>query len=109
MEFKAQHRWLKTHPEIGAFLKFETAPDRTTLSRQYKKLGEELIEFVEDRPGHDKRYSMEYAKIKALGWKPRYNFERALEETITWYKENRDWWAPLKKPAETARLVKTEK
>lgn len=45
-EFKAQHRWLQAHPEIRAFLKFETVPDRTTLSRQYKKLGEVLIEFT---------------------------------------------------------------
>lgn len=44
-EFKAQHRWLKAHPEIRAFLALETIPDRTTLSRQYKKLGGVLIEF----------------------------------------------------------------
>jgi hypothetical protein len=45
-EFKAQHRWLKAHPEIRTLLKFETVPDRTTFSRQYKKLGEVLIEFT---------------------------------------------------------------
>ena len=82
--------------------------DLTRQILKYLNKSEELIEFVEDRPGHDKRYSMDYTKIKSLGWKPRYNFERALQETITWYKENRDWWAPLKKPAESARLVKTE-
>ena len=45
-EFKAQNRWLKAHPEIRTFLKFETVPDRTTCSRQYKKLGEVLTEFT---------------------------------------------------------------
>lgn len=59
--------------------------------------GEDLIEFVKDRPGHDKRYSLNCAKIKALGWRPHHNFEDALKETIDWYKENREWWGPLKK------------
>ena len=45
-EFKAQHRWVKAHPEIRALLKFKTVPDRTTLSRQYKKSGAVLIEFI---------------------------------------------------------------
>lgn len=56
-----------------------------------------LIEFVDDRPGHDRRYSLESAKIKALGWRPRHNFDEALKNTIEWYKNNRKWWEPLKK------------
>ena len=59
--------------------------------------GEDLIQFVDDRPGHDKRYSMECEKLKALGWKPRHDFQTALKDTIIWYKENRQWWEPLKK------------
>lgn len=54
---------------------------------------EDLIEFVKDRPGHDRRYAIRADKIKAeLGWQPEYNFEEAIEETVTWYKNNRDWW-----------------
>ncbi len=72
---------------------------------EYLGKGEDLIQFVKDRPGHDKRYSMGCGKIATLGWKPRHGFETALKETIDWYKENEDWWKPLKKPAEYARLT----
>jgi dTDP-glucose 4,6-dehydratase len=86
-----------------------TNMDLTRKILRYLGKSEELIQFVKDRPGHDKRYSMEYEKIKALGWKVSCNFERALEETINWYRENRDWWTPLTKSAKRARLVKTGK
>lgn len=57
---------------------------------------ESSIEFVEDRPGHDVRYSLDSSKIRnELGWKPKMSFERGLEETISWYMENKDWWQPL--------------
>ncbi len=59
---------------------------------RYMGKGEELIQFVKDRPGHDKRYSMDCIKIEKLGWKPRHDFETALKETINWYKENEQWW-----------------
>lgn len=56
----------------------------------------DLIENVGDRPGHDKRYSIDASKIqKTTGWKPSYNFEQALEETVTWYQNNEHWWSPL--------------
>jgi len=70
----------------------------------YLGKGEDLIEFVADRPGHDKRYSMDSSKIRKLGWKPEYGFERALKLTIEWYKQNRNWWEPLKKKAASAKL-----
>ncbi len=54
-----------------------------------------LIRFVEDRPGHDFRYSLNCEKIKKLGWAPRYKFEDALKETIKWHIENEWWWKPL--------------
>jgi len=54
-----------------------------------------LIKFVEDRPGHDRRYSVNCEKIKALGWKPRHDFMTALRATIQWYVENEFWWRPL--------------
>lgn len=56
---------------------------------------ENLIEFVEDRAGHDFRYSLNTKKIKKLGWKPIFEFKRALEITIKWYEENRWWWEKL--------------
>jgi dTDP-glucose 4,6-dehydratase len=57
---------------------------------------ESLIRFVEDRPGHDRRYSLDCTKIKALGWQPRHKFEEALEETVRWYVENQWWWRKIK-------------
>ena len=57
---------------------------------------EGLISFVEDRPGHDIRYSLDSSKIRTeLGWKPKFSFEEALESTVNWYKENEWWWKPL--------------
>lgn len=60
-------------------------------------LGEEMIEYVEDRKGHDFRYAIDFDKIqKELGWSPEYNFEQGLKATIEWYKNNEDWWKILK-------------
>jgi len=56
----------------------------------------EMIEFVPDRPGHDKRYSVDSSKLeKELEWKPKYNFDEALKKTVTWYLKNKHWWQPL--------------
>jgi dTDP-glucose 4,6-dehydratase len=55
-----------------------------------------LIRHVEDRPGHDRRYSVDSSRIEALGWQATRIFEEALAETIAWYRERRDWWEPLK-------------
>lgn len=53
---------------------------------------ESLIEFVADRPGHDRRYALDNNKIKGqLGWEPKYVFEQGLQETVNWYMENYDW------------------
>lgn len=57
----------------------------------------EWIEHVKDRPGHDRRYSLDSTKIKALGWKPEHQFERGIRETIQWYVENEWWWKPIKR------------
>ena len=55
-----------------------------------------MIEYVGDRPGHDKRYSINCTKIESgIGWSPKYNFEEALKTTISWYLENPSWWEPL--------------
>jgi dTDP-glucose 4,6-dehydratase len=58
--------------------------------------GEEQIEHVSDRPGHDFRYSLNIAKIqRELGYKPTVSFESGIRDTIEWYKENKGWWTPL--------------
>ena len=55
-----------------------------------------MIEYVGDRPGHDKRYSIDCSKIEnQIGWRPRYNFDDALRQTVTWYLKNQSWWEPL--------------
>jgi len=58
--------------------------------------GEEMIDYVEDRLGHDRRYSIDCSKIRALGWEPARDLEEALELTVHWYRDNRWWWEPLK-------------
>ena len=55
-----------------------------------------LIRFVEDRPGHDQRYRLDAAKIRALGWSPKHDFQPALEKTVDWYRQNRWWWEKIK-------------
>ncbi len=55
-----------------------------------------LMTHVEDRLGHDRRYSVDCSKINALGWQPAHAFEAAMEETIKWYVDNRWWWEKLK-------------
>jgi dTDP-glucose 4,6-dehydratase len=55
-----------------------------------------LINYVADRPGHDRRYSIDCAKLKALGYTPGKSFEERLEETVRWYVENETWWRKIK-------------
>lgn len=57
---------------------------------------ESLIKYVKDRAGHDRRYALDDTKLEKLGWKREYDFERGMQETVDWYKNNRDWWEPLK-------------
>jgi dTDP-glucose 4,6-dehydratase len=54
------------------------------------------IEHVADRPGHDRRYSLSSEKVRALGWSPRVRFAEGLEETVSWYRQNRWWWEPIR-------------
>jgi len=56
---------------------------------------ESLITFVEDRPGHDLRYSLDSSKIRGLGWTPKHSFNEALDATVEWYLQNEWWWKPL--------------
>lgn len=56
-----------------------------------------LIKYIKDRPGHDRRYALDIAKIKReLGWKPRYQFEEGIKKTIDWYLQNQTWWQRIK-------------
>ena len=57
---------------------------------------ETLIQPVRDRPGHDRRYSLDSKKVQQLGWAPRYRFGDALAATVAWYREHEAWWRPLK-------------
>jgi dTDP-glucose 4,6-dehydratase len=57
------------------------------------------LEFVTDRPGHDRRYSLSSAKLRELGWEPRVRFAEGLERTVGWYLENRWWWQPIRSGA----------
>lgn len=58
--------------------------------------GEERIEVVTDRPGHDRRYAINANKLRALGWAPTGDFTSRLHETVEWYKNNQDWWKKVK-------------
>lgn len=63
--------------------------------------GEDAIEFVKDRPGHDRRYAVDWSKIqRELAWEPEHSFEEWLQTTVEWYKEHESWWRPLKQDAE---------
>lgn len=55
-----------------------------------------FIQFVKDRLGHDRRYSLNWDKIKKIGWKPETSFKTGLEKTVKWYKENQGWWRKIK-------------
>ena len=57
---------------------------------------ETLITHVADRPGHDRRYSLDTSKLRKLGWNPQVDFQAGLQETVAWYKENEWWWQPIK-------------
>jgi dTDP-glucose 4,6-dehydratase len=57
----------------------------------------DLVRHVEDRPGHDRRYAVDSSKLRDLGWAPKHSFDAGgLEETVEWYRENREWWEPIK-------------
>jgi dTDP-glucose 4,6-dehydratase len=58
--------------------------------------GDEMIEYVTDRLGHDRRYSVDCSKLRTLGWSPERELDEALEATFAWYRDNRWWWEPLR-------------
>ena len=77
----------------------EDIPNKEVIKIILRHMGkdESFIEFVKDRPGHDRRYAIDWSKInRELGWKPRHNFAEALQLTIDWYTKNQDWWMRIK-------------
>lgn len=71
----------------------------TVVRKILKILGKDdsMIEFVKDRPGHDRKYAIDWSKIKSeLGWEPQHSFDEYLEKTVEWYKTHEDWWKKLK-------------
>jgi dTDP-glucose 4,6-dehydratase len=76
-------------------------PNRVLVDKLLAKFGagEEMVDYVPDRLGHDRRYSVDIAKVTALGWQRRRTLDEALEETVAWYRANEWWWRPLKERA----------
>ncbi|MBN1521643.1 MAG: dTDP-glucose 4,6-dehydratase [Candidatus Aureabacteria bacterium] len=70
--------------------------DVTEMILDILKKPKDLISYVKDRPGHDRRYSLDANKLFALGWKPGRNFEEGLRETVEWYVKNDRWWRKIK-------------
>ncbi|MGA9946240.1 MAG: GDP-mannose 4,6-dehydratase, partial [Candidatus Cybelea sp.] len=90
------------HGEIGSVYNVSSATPRTNLEltrellRRCGRSMESHVEHVADRPGHDRRYAVNSAKLHALGWSPRIAFEDGIAQTIDWYRNNESWWRPLK-------------
>lgn len=90
-----------SHGEPGEVYNIGGGAEKTNLEITEKildLLGKDgsMIEYVPDRKGHDFRYSLDFGKLRALGWKPAYTFDDALAATIEWYAKNEWWWRPLK-------------
>jgi dTDP-glucose 4,6-dehydratase len=73
-------------------------PNRVLVDKLLALLGkdETSVQYVDDRLGHDRRYSVDIDKVTALGWSKQRTLEEALEQTVSWYRDNRWWWEPLK-------------
>ncbi|MCB1010799.1 MAG: dTDP-glucose 4,6-dehydratase, partial [Microthrixaceae bacterium] len=87
--------------EVGEIYNIGGGNERTNRDITDRLLGmldrdEDSVTYVEDRLGHDRRYSITSEKIRSLGWSPEVDFEDALAETVAFYRDNRDWWEPLK-------------
>jgi dTDP-glucose 4,6-dehydratase len=89
------------HGEVGEVYNAGGPDEATNLAvvRRVVELtgvDEALIDYVADRPGHDRRYALSSEKVRSLGWEPHVRFERGLEETVAWYRENAWWWEPIR-------------
>jgi dTDP-glucose 4,6-dehydratase len=79
---------------IGAGNELTNRRDHRPAAR-HARSDESWVDYVEDRLGHDRRYSIATDKVTALGWSPAHDFDAALEETVRFYTDRRDWWEPL--------------
>ena len=87
----------KRNVESGTCLKKNTTHSLQLTTHKQIESYKDLISFVKDRPGHDKRYAIDASKLKTeLGWQPEENFETGIEKTVRWYLENEWWWGPLR-------------
>jgi dTDP-glucose 4,6-dehydratase len=89
------------HGQAGEIFNVGAGNERTNRELTRAILGtlglpDSLIRLVDDRPGHDRRYSVDSTKIRTLGWQPKAEFDEALRRTVDWYRENEDWWRPIK-------------
>jgi dTDP-glucose 4,6-dehydratase len=76
----------------------DEAPNLEVVTKiiEYTGADESLIEYVTDRPGHDRRYSLGSEKVRGLGWEAQVRFAEGLERTVSWYRDNRPWWEPIR-------------
>ena len=84
--------------EIYNITSWNEMPNKIIVGKILSIMGKsnDLIEYVGDRPGHDKRYSIDSSKIQnEIGWKPAYDFDNAIKQTVDWYLKNKDWWESL--------------
>jgi dTDP-glucose 4,6-dehydratase len=89
------------HGEPGAIYNVgggEEVENRDLTARILELTGadESLVRHVEDRPGHDRRYSLDTTRLRSLGWQPAHTLADGLPATVEWYRDNRDWWEPIK-------------
>jgi dTDP-glucose 4,6-dehydratase len=89
------------HGQIGYVYNVSAQDERTNLelTRRILQLLDrpiDLIRHVEDRPGHDRRYSIDSSHLRGLGWKPRWILDAGLAQTVGWFRDHPEWWRPLK-------------
>lgn len=89
------------HGEPGQIYNIGGGNERENLAVAGQLLGAlnkptSLIRFVQDRPGHDRRYAVDCSKLKRIGWKPSITFDKGLQETVEWYRSHEAWWRPIK-------------
>ena len=80
---------------VGVEFEVNTLTLATTILEVLEK-PRSLMRLIEDRPGHDYRYSLDSSRLEALGWQPQYDFWQALAATVKWYVENEEWWLAIK-------------
>jgi dTDP-glucose 4,6-dehydratase len=91
---------VSTNGKVGEIYNIASSDEKQNIEitrgiLEYLGKPESCIRYVADRPGHDRRYSLDTGKLQKLGWKPAYRFETALRKTVQWYRDNEWWWAPL--------------